>query len=140
MWKQMKAGTAQEAALHAAQLQASPSHRVQGALQRVQGCTPEMGMLYTLDQWFVFLYIRTDSFLYLLLVTILMWSEHLMGRFSLLLPFISHTDTCVHCWATSPISFRFFLFHLLLTSDYDTLGLQIEGESPDGAPQILSSE
>jgi hypothetical protein len=63
-----------------------------------------------------------------------------MGCSSLLLPLISHMDACVCCWATSPISFHFFLFHLLLTLDYDTLGLQIKGESPDGAPQILSSE
>jgi len=136
----MEVGTAWEAALRAVRLQAGPLHRVQGTLQHVQGCTPETGALRTLDQWFVSLYIQTDSFSYLLLVSISMWSEHLVGRSSLLLPLISRTDACVRCWATSPISFHFFLFHLLLTEDYDTLGLRIEGESPDGAPQMLSSE
>jgi len=58
--KQIRA--AREAALRAARLRASPSHRVQGVLQRVQGCTPETGAPRTLDQWFVFLYIHTDSF------------------------------------------------------------------------------
>jgi hypothetical protein len=60
--KQMEVGTVWEAALRAAQLRAGPLHRVQGALQRVQGRTPETGALRTPDQWFVFLYIRTDSF------------------------------------------------------------------------------
>jgi len=136
----MEVGTEREAALRAARLRASPSHWVQGALQRVQGRTPEMGVLRTPDQWFVFLYIRTDSFFYLILVSISTWSERLVGHSSLLPPLISHMDACVRCWATSPISFPFFLFHLLLTEDYDTLGLQIKGESPDGASQILSSE
>jgi hypothetical protein len=58
----MEAGTAREVALRAVRLQAGPSHRVQGALQRIQGHTPETGALRTPDQWFVFLYIRTDSF------------------------------------------------------------------------------
>jgi hypothetical protein len=58
----MEAGTAQEVALHAVRLRAGPSYWVQGALQRVQGRTPETGALRTPDQWFVFLYIRTDSF------------------------------------------------------------------------------
>jgi hypothetical protein len=39
-----------------------------------------------------------------------------------------------------PHIFSFSLVSALLTLDYDTLGLQIKGESPDGAPQILSSE
>ena len=60
--KQMEVGTAREAALRAVRLRASPSHRVQGMLQCIQGRTPEMGVLCTPDQWFVFLYIRTDSF------------------------------------------------------------------------------
>jgi hypothetical protein len=38
------------------------------------------------------------------------------------------------------VQYFFPLVSSLLTSDYDTLGLQIEGESPDGAPQKLSSE
>ena len=38
MRKQMETGTAWEAALRAAQLQASPLHWVQGTLQHVQGC------------------------------------------------------------------------------------------------------
>jgi len=57
-----------------------------------------------------------------------------MGRSSLLPPFISHTDACVRCWATSPDIPSFHLVSFLLTSDYDNLGVRIEGESPDGAP------
>ena len=110
--KQMEAGTAWEAALRAARLRAGPLHRVQGMLQRVQGRAPETGALCTLDQWFVFFYIRTDSFLYLSLVPISTWSIRLMGRSSLLPLLISHMDACVRCWATSPISFPFHLFHL----------------------------
>jgi len=72
----MEAGAAREAALRAARSQADPSHQVQGALQRVQGRTPdhETDALRTHGQWFVFLYIRTDSFFYLILVPIPTWS------------------------------------------------------------------
>jgi hypothetical protein len=115
----MEAGAAREAALRAARSQAGPSHRVEGALQRVQGRTPETGALRTHDQWFVFLYIRTDSFLYLILVPMSTWSVRLMGRSSLLPSFISRADCPVRCWATSPFSFVSGLFHLLLTSDYN---------------------
>ena len=86
--------------------------QVQGALQRVQGRTPETGALRTHGQWFVFFYIRTDSFRYLILVPMSTWSVCLMGRSSLVPPLISRTDACVRCWATSPISFHFSLFHL----------------------------
>ena len=136
----MEAGTAREAALRTARLRAGLSHWVRGALQHVQGRTPEMGALRTPDQWFVFFYIHTDSFLYLILVSMSAWSVCLMGHSSLLLSPILHMGTCVHCRAASPLSLCFYLFHPLLASDYNTLGLWIEGESPDGAPQILSSE
>ena len=88
----MEVGTAQEATLGTARLWAGPSHWVQGALQHVQGCIPETGVLHTPDQWFVFFYICTDSFLYLLLVPISTWSVHLMGHSSLLLLLISCMD------------------------------------------------
>jgi hypothetical protein len=40
----------------------------------------------------------------------------------------------------APFPSFFLLFHLLLASDYDSLGQKDEGESPDGAPPIVSSE
>ena len=49
----MEPGAAREAALRAARSRAGPSHRVQVALQRVQGRTPETGALHTHGQWFV---------------------------------------------------------------------------------------
>ena len=61
-----------------------------------------------------------------------------MGRSSLLSPFISHTDACVHCWATSPDIPSSYLVSLLLIMDYDNLGVQIEGELPDGAPHMIT--
>jgi hypothetical protein len=139
-WNQIRHWAAQEAALRAARLRADLLHRVLGALRHVQGCTPEMGALCTHGQWFVFFYICTDSFLYLILVSMSTWSVCLMGRSSLVPSLILHTDTCVRCWATSPISFHFFLVSPLLALDYDSLGQQDEGESPDGAPLMVSSE
>jgi hypothetical protein len=126
-------GAAREAALRAAQSQAGPSHRVQGTLQRIQGRTPETpGALRTHGQWFVFLYIRTDSFLYLILVSISTWSVRLMGRSSLLPSFIDRSESDVMCirqnllqrrgentlnfqqYSTSPRSRR----HRLFTASY----------------------
>jgi hypothetical protein len=109
---QIRRQAAREAALRTARLWADPSHRVLGTLRRVQGRTPEMGALCTHGQWFVFFYIRTDSFCYLILVSMSTWSVCLMGRSSLVPSLISRTDACVRCWATSPISFHFSLFHL----------------------------
>jgi hypothetical protein len=60
-----------------------------------------------------------------------------MGRSSLFPLFISLVDARVHCWAISPDILSFHLISLLLTSDYDNLGVQIEGESPDGASHII---
>ena len=137
---QIRRRAVREAALRAAQLRADPSHRVLGALRHVQGRTPETGALRTHGQWFVFFYICTDSFLYLILVSMSMWSVCLMGHSSLVPPLISRTDACVCCWATSPISFHFFLVSPLLALDYNSLGQQDEGESPDGTPLVVSSE
>ena len=67
----MEVGAAWEATLHIAQSQASQLRWVQGTLQCIQRHTPEIGALCTYDQWFVFLYLHTDSFLYLILVSIL---------------------------------------------------------------------
>jgi hypothetical protein len=63
-----------------------------------------------------------------------------MGHSSLFPPFISLTDARVHCWATSPDILSFHLISLLLTLDYDNLGVRIEGESSDGTPHIIICE
>ena len=63
-----------------------------------------------------------------------------MGRSSLSPPFILLADARVHCWATSPDILSFHLISHLLTSDYDKLGVWIEGESPDGAPHMIICE
>jgi hypothetical protein len=137
---QIRHRAAWEAALCAVWSWADPSHRVLGVLWCIQGHTPEMGALCTHGQWFVFFYICTDSFCYLILVSMSTWSVHLMGCSSLVPSLISCMDACVCCWATSPISFHFSFVPPLLASDYDSLGQQDEGESPDGAPLMVSSE
>ena len=115
----MEAGTAREAALRAARLRAGPSHRVRGALQRVQGRTPETGALRTTDQWFVFLYIRTDSFSYLILVSISTWSERLMGRSSLLPPpHLAHGRMC------PLLGYKPHILSFLLVSSFIDRGLR----------------
>ncbi len=60
--KQIGRGAVREAALRAARSRADPSHRVQGALQRVQGRAPETGALRTHGQWTDLFYIHTDTF------------------------------------------------------------------------------
>jgi hypothetical protein len=116
---QIRRRAVREAGLHAARSQADPSHRVLGTLWCVQGRTPEMGALHTHGQWTDLFYICTDSFPYFILVSMSTWSVRLVGRSSLVPSLISRTDACVRCWATSPLSVLFLLFHPLLASDYD---------------------
>jgi hypothetical protein len=54
--------------------------------------------------------------------------------------FISSTDICVHHWATHPYILSLSLVSPLLNSYYNILGLWIKGESPDGAPHMITSE
>ncbi len=63
-----------------------------------------------------------------------------MGHSPLLLSFISSIDACVCCWAACPNIHSFLLVSPLLNSYYDILGLRIEGELPNGAPYITTSE
>ena len=63
-----------------------------------------------------------------------------MGCSSLFSPFILLADTQVRCWATSPDILSFHLISFLLTLDYDSLGVWIEGELPDGAPHMITCE
>ena len=101
-------------------LQASPSHRVQGALQCIQRCTPETGALHTHGQWFVFLYICTNSFF---LFHISSYTDvELTPCVYFCLP--SRTQMPVSAAGLqAPYPFLFHLVHPLLTSDYNILGL-----------------
>jgi hypothetical protein len=51
---------------------------------------------------------------------------------------ISSADACVRRRAACPYILSFMFITFLLTLDYDILGLRIEGESPDGAPHVIS--
>jgi len=106
---QIRRRAVREAGLRAVRSRADPSHRVLGALRRVQGRTPETGALRTHGQWTDLFYIRTDSFSYFILVSMSTWSVRLVGRSSLVPSPISRTDACVRCWATSPLSVPFFV-------------------------------
>jgi hypothetical protein len=100
---------------------------------------PEMGALCTYGQWTGLFYIRTDSFIFVISSYTDM-ELMLYGHSSLFSPFILLMDTRVYCWATSPDILSFHFISLLLTSDYNNLGVWIEGESPDGAPHMIICE
>ena len=133
--KQIGRGAAWAAALRAARSRVGPAHQVvQPVLQRIQGHTHETGALRTHGQWTDLFYIRTDIFFYLILVVLTDVECTPRGPLLLLPSFISSADVCVRCWATCPYIHSFPLVSSLLTSDYDKLGLRIEGESPMALP------
>jgi hypothetical protein len=56
------------------------------------------------------------------------------------LPFILLVDACVRSWATSPHIPSFSSCFILIDLYYDNLGVWIKGESPDGAPHLITCE